>query len=74
MFGIEYIARERQQEYLRQGAQERLVRKALAGREGTLRLVSRTVGAGLVRLGRSLQGQPESIGPVAPLSMIRHHA
>lgn len=73
MFGIEYIAQERQQEYHRQAAQERLVRKALAGQQGALRVVSRTIGSSLVRLGLSLQGQQESVGPVAPLNMSRHH-
>ena len=73
MGAMEFIARERQQEYIRQADQERLARRALEGREPRLRPVLRTVGGALVRLGHSLQtaaGRPQA---APPLRMVKHH-
>ena len=56
---MEYLARERQAEYRRQADQERLARRALEGREPTLRPVLRKAGGALVRLGQSLQQAAE---------------
>lgn len=73
MFGVEFIAQERQQEYQRQAAQQRLAHQAQAGRDGSLRVVARLLGGQLVRVGRSMQGQKSTPRPAASLRAIQHH-
>lgn len=73
MDAMEYIARERQREYLRQADQERLARRALEGREPRLRPVLRKAGGALVRLGQTLQGATEGQKAASPLRMVEHH-
>ncbi len=73
MDAMEYIARERQEEYLRQADQERLARRALEGREPRPRPVLRTVGGALVRLGQSLQRAAERPQAAPQLRMVEHH-
>ncbi len=73
MDAMEYIARERQREYVRQADQERLARCALEGREPRLRPVLRKVGGALVRLGQRLQGAAERPEAPMPLRMVKHH-
>jgi hypothetical protein len=73
MGAMEFIARERQQEYIRQADQERLARRALEGREPRLRPVLRTVGGALMRLGQSLQGAAERPQAAPQLRMVEHH-
>lgn len=73
MGAMEYLARERQAEYMRQADQERLARRALEGREPRLRSVLRKAGDALVRLGQSLQGAADRPQAQSPLRMVKHH-
>lgn len=73
MGAMEFLARERQAEFIRQADQERLARRALEGREPTLRPVLRKAGGALVRLGQSLQRAAERPQASSPLRTVKHH-
>lgn len=74
MDAMEYVAQERQSEFMRQAEHERLVRQALAGRDARLQPILRTIGGALVRLGQRLQAAAEGPQVVSPLPTVQHHA
>jgi hypothetical protein len=61
----EYVARERQQNMLREAEQRRLVEMAQRGRPGAVRQLANWTGDQLVKWGTKLQGQSISL-PAQP--------
>lgn len=73
MDAMEFLAQERQAEFIRQADRARLARRALEGREPTFRPFLHKAGGALVRLGQSLQRAAERPQAQTPFRIVNHH-